>query len=356
LYKYLSQFGKVRTLKLHSKRTGESRGFGFATYETTGALEKAIEAAHSINGKNFECKKVVSQEEAKLKEKLLLKRKIFVGGLEKSVKEEELVKYFSTFGLVEKAIISREHYTDVSRGCGFIIFKSVKSAKKTLYFKGTHKLNGKQFGCKSCKSRDEINTKAPNPAYQAKKYTPQRESKKINSQNTGKEQFEKNFSSSKIRTNSGTSLEYSKRKDTSDGSFTFNNFKKEFATANLGTNYNIPTTNNDIREQRQANPNPINNYGFNSFFSAPQEKISSLKSTEMLDDMSKKMGFYSYKQSLKCNLSLKSPLLSNLNPPMLNWSFKKTRNFDGQNLNHQKILRVFSGQNPNICFNLQSME
>jgi RNA recognition motif-containing protein len=157
----LSQYGKVQTLKLHSKKTGESRGFGFASFANSQGLEKAIAATHSINGKIFECKKVVSQEEAKKKEQMLLKRKIFVGGLKKSVTEQDLLNYFNNFGAVEKVIISREHYTDISRGCGFVIFKSIKSAKKTLYFKGAHKLHGKQFGCKSCKSREEINGKAP---------------------------------------------------------------------------------------------------------------------------------------------------------------------------------------------------
>ncbi len=50
-------------------------------------------------------------------------KKIFVGGMSKLVQEEDLVEYFSLFGPVEKATVTRNHATNESRGCGFVVFK-----------------------------------------------------------------------------------------------------------------------------------------------------------------------------------------------------------------------------------------
>ena len=81
---------------------------------------------------------------------------MFVGGLPESVTEDDLYNYFTRFGEVESTIINREHFTNRSRGCGFVIFTSKKSAKKTIYYKKPNMLHGKQFGCKACKLRNEV--------------------------------------------------------------------------------------------------------------------------------------------------------------------------------------------------------
>jgi RNA recognition motif-containing protein len=70
----------------------------------------------------------------------------------------DLEHYFKAFGTVDKVILNREHYTNVSRGCGFVIYKHRSSVKRLLGFKGKHFLKGKQFGCKVCIHKDDMNS------------------------------------------------------------------------------------------------------------------------------------------------------------------------------------------------------
>ena len=99
---------------------------------------------------------MIKHEAAKKMEIGLIKRKIFVGGLAKMVNEEDLYNYFSTFGEIEKVILNREHYTNKSRCCGFILFRDEGSARDVLSYRKGHFLMGKYFGCKPCKLRSDI--------------------------------------------------------------------------------------------------------------------------------------------------------------------------------------------------------
>lgn len=341
MYEYLSQFGKVRTLKLHSKRTGESRGFGFATYESLADLEKAIQTDHSIRGKTFECKKVVSQEEAKLKEKMLLKRKIFVGGLDKAVDEDELAQYFNKFGIVEKVIISREHYTNISRGCGFVIFKSIKSAKKTLYFKGVHKLHGKQFGCKSCKSRDEVNEKAP----KQNNFDHQNQKEERNIVQKSPQQSLKRRQREQIlkKASQGTSLQHSGRVQSSDNNSS--NVRERQENQKLAQWHGQNSRN--YYPKYSHHPQQMNSSNWN------QENFGrgqALKSTEMLNEMSQMLGFADYQHSLTNSRGYRTPLNAYEYPPMLMRNLQASKKFKSRSY------RMRCQQNTNICFNLPRME
>lgn len=76
--------------------------------------------------------------------------------MNKSVNENDLEDFFRNFGEVEKTIITREHYTNVSRGCGFVIFERQTDANNVLAFKGKLILKGKEFGVKPCLLKEEI--------------------------------------------------------------------------------------------------------------------------------------------------------------------------------------------------------
>jgi RNA recognition motif-containing protein len=56
--------------------------------------------------------------------------KIFVGGLPKSLTEEELQSEFSKFGRVVDALIILDRETNQSKGYGFVIFSSKLEARK----------------------------------------------------------------------------------------------------------------------------------------------------------------------------------------------------------------------------------
>lgn len=103
----------------------------------------------------------MSEKQAKCQSKDQKKRKIFIGGIAKTVTEPMLYSYFSNFGKVERAVVNREHYTDKSRGSGFVLFQSEDSAQRVLGFARNHVLEGKQFDCQPCLLREEIKKGKP---------------------------------------------------------------------------------------------------------------------------------------------------------------------------------------------------
>ena len=75
-------------------------------------------------------------------------RKMFVGGLHPSLTTENLIKYFSQFGEVEKGIIMTDKITGKSRGFGFIIFSNKETIDKIMSYSNCHFLYGKWVECK----------------------------------------------------------------------------------------------------------------------------------------------------------------------------------------------------------------
>ncbi|CDW77127.1 UNKNOWN [Stylonychia lemnae] len=74
--------------------------------------------------------------------------KIFVGGLNHEVSQQELKEYFSVFGNIEECIIMVDKNTLKSRGFGFITFQKDDSVEKVMDEKEKHFLHGKWIDCK----------------------------------------------------------------------------------------------------------------------------------------------------------------------------------------------------------------
>lgn len=102
---------------------------------------------------------MVDQSQAKCMGEEKKKRKIFLGSLERNINEQMLKEYFSKYGKVERAVVNRQHYTDISRGSGFILFESPESAFKVLEEKKPFILNNKTFYCQPCLLRNEVKEK-----------------------------------------------------------------------------------------------------------------------------------------------------------------------------------------------------
>lgn len=101
----------------------------------------------------------MNEKQAKSQAKNKKRRKVFVGGLDKRVNEQALKAYFGRYGRVERAIINREHYTDKSRGSGFVLFADAEAADRVLQETSPHILEGKMFDCQPCLLRNEVKIK-----------------------------------------------------------------------------------------------------------------------------------------------------------------------------------------------------
>ena len=140
---YFETFGKVSSCYLlNNKETGKSRGFAFVTIEDPENIlgEKIFSRKHEINGKIVDVKPAV--EGKKREEMLDSSKKIFVGGLEPSVKDEDLKKFFSKFGPVREACVLFDNNRGASRCFGFVTFEKKETVDELLK-ENNYKIKGK---------------------------------------------------------------------------------------------------------------------------------------------------------------------------------------------------------------------
>jgi heterogeneous nuclear ribonucleoprotein A1/A3 len=129
---YLLQFGQVSECKIVRDKNHGSKGYGFATFKTREGLVKSLGKNHLLLEKTFEIRAHVSREDNFKLLKEISKRKIFVSSLKDSIIESDLMEYFSGFGPVEEVLINRDPETQLSKGFGFVVFRSSDSAKIAL--------------------------------------------------------------------------------------------------------------------------------------------------------------------------------------------------------------------------------
>ena len=140
---YFETFGNVSSCYLlNNKETGKSRGFAFVTIEDpeNKKKKKIFSRKHEINGKIVDVKPAV--EGKKREEMLDSSKKIFVGGLEPSVKDEDLKKYFSKFGPVREACVLFDNNRGASRCFGFVTFEKKETVDELLK-ENNYKIKGK---------------------------------------------------------------------------------------------------------------------------------------------------------------------------------------------------------------------
>lgn len=83
-----------------------------------------------------------------------LGRKLFVGGLSWDTDDAAMSDYFAAFGEVEEAIVVYNRAACVSRGFGFVTFKSIEDAERCLCH-ANHKINDKSVEAKRAVQKGE---------------------------------------------------------------------------------------------------------------------------------------------------------------------------------------------------------
>ena len=156
---YFETFGKVQSCSLLAdKQTGKSRGFAFVSIkDPKNILEKKIlSRKHEINGKIVDVKLAV--EGKKREEMMDSSKKIFVGGLEPSVTENDLIEFFSKYGKVKEASVLFDNNRNASRGFGFVSFED-KELVDELVEKNNFMLKGRKIDVKRAQPKSEQKTK-----------------------------------------------------------------------------------------------------------------------------------------------------------------------------------------------------
>jgi hypothetical protein len=161
---HFEQFGQVKNYVIMKLPTGQSRCFGFVTFQDLPtAQDVVLRKFHSLDGKAVECKLAVPGQKqlgGEIPDGTPIKaKKIFVGGLHGDASTEVMREYFSQFGEIED-VISMNDNPNHKRGFGYVTFKYQDAVERVVQNPTLHELCGKTVECKRCVPRESEKGKA----------------------------------------------------------------------------------------------------------------------------------------------------------------------------------------------------
>ncbi|XP_054417816.1 polyadenylate-binding protein 4-like [Pteronotus mesoamericanus] len=156
LKEVFSQYGKIVSVKVMTDSSGKSKGFGFVSFDTHEAAQRAVEY---MNGKDISGQMIFvgraqkkAERQAELKQMFeQLKRerfgrcrgvKLYIKNLDETIDEEKLRREFSSFGSISRVKVMQEEGR--SKGFGLICFSSPEEAAKAMA-----EMNGRVLGAKA---------------------------------------------------------------------------------------------------------------------------------------------------------------------------------------------------------------
>ena len=121
---YFSTFGNIVDSVVIKNQSGESRGFGYVTYDNSQSVDDALNSRpHTIDGKEVEIKRAIPRDDNNPSAHQRTK-KMFMGGLSTSVTEDDIRNYlenkYSQYGKVDKVDLIRDKNTQAVKGYAFI--------------------------------------------------------------------------------------------------------------------------------------------------------------------------------------------------------------------------------------------
>ncbi|CAG0900677.1 unnamed protein product [Cyprideis torosa] len=137
LNKYFSQFGEVEMSEVKRDSSGTSRGFGFIIFQSKEAIPKVFaKSEHIISGKKVDPK----QARAKT-------GRIFIGGINTALTEEDIKEHFGQFGNVVDVQMPMNHEKGTHKGFAFVTYDAMDPIK--ILLEDPHQtIKGKTVECK----------------------------------------------------------------------------------------------------------------------------------------------------------------------------------------------------------------
>ncbi|CAH8650022.1 unnamed protein product [Dicrocoelium dendriticum] len=147
---YFSRWGRVTQCIIKLDRyTGNSRGFGFVTMESEECVAKVLSVTeHWLNNKKIDPKKAKPSREPL--------RKVFVGGVDPDLTEDQIREYFSTFGKVESLDLPFDTHKGKRKHYIFVSFATEAAARKAIA-KERQEIFGRQCDVRVAVTREQAN-------------------------------------------------------------------------------------------------------------------------------------------------------------------------------------------------------
>lgn len=135
------KYGKIADATVKTDPgTGRSKGFGFVVFADPSAVEDVLaKGTFTINGRTIDPQKANGRSSGGGRGGV---KKVFVGGVDSSVSENEIRDYFSTYGAIEDVHMPVDRETNERRPFVFVTFDSVNAADDACDER-SHTLGGK---------------------------------------------------------------------------------------------------------------------------------------------------------------------------------------------------------------------
>lgn len=136
-----AECGEVTSARVQMDRnTGKSRGFGYVTFATAEAVEKALAlTGKEIDGRPINVDKSIEKDQSAVREKRAKafgdtpsapSSVLFVGNLSFDASEDMLWEAFSEYGSVKSVRMPTDRESGRPKGFGYVEFEDIESAKK----------------------------------------------------------------------------------------------------------------------------------------------------------------------------------------------------------------------------------
>ncbi|KAF7489212.1 RNA-binding protein squid [Sarcoptes scabiei] len=125
IFDYFNHFGKVEKVNIkYDLNTGRSRGFGFITFVNDETVDAVLKTGpHVIKNRTVDPKRPKGKTGLK---------KIFVGGIDADLCNDDIKAYFEQFGPIENIERPFDRQRNRQREFCFIIFESGESAESAI--------------------------------------------------------------------------------------------------------------------------------------------------------------------------------------------------------------------------------
>ena len=121
-------------MKRRNKRNGKITGYAFLSLSNERDLRRILKKKHfEISGRTVTATQDLRGDKLKRFKNEIKQRRLFIAGVPYSFQCEDLEELLSRFGEIEQAFIVRDvRRGNISRGFGYVTFKTVKDAKEAL--------------------------------------------------------------------------------------------------------------------------------------------------------------------------------------------------------------------------------
>lgn len=138
-----SYFGRVTHVRIMTNFDGASRGFAFVKYKHVRSAEAAVKTGFlQVGSITTEIRSGLSINGSQTYKDLMLKHKVFIGGISSKLQHSDILNYLSRYGQVLDFIQTQHPTTGVPANYGFAIFAEKRGADRFLSKKGGHIIKG----------------------------------------------------------------------------------------------------------------------------------------------------------------------------------------------------------------------